>query len=402
MAHIREVPRKGSATGVAYEVRWMDGGRERQKTFSVKREAQRHAASVENARANGAPTADLAGRSERFADVVKASVDASRARLKTGTVLQYEHLYATRVLPVFGKKRIAAITSQEVQRWVNDLVAAGKAPNTVHNHFVALNKVFRYANKHRLISHNPCEAAELPTNVHAKDFAPVFLSKGQVDALAAAMDAMEPYGLLVRFCALTGLRAAEVQGLRIRDVVLSATGAHVEVRQTIRRISHKWTVGTPKSVRSRRDVPLLDKVLVADLKLHLLQHPRSGDPEALFWPARSNGSRRLDYTGNIDCGSVLRYYMRPLLADIGLPPKMRWHDLRHTYASLMLAAGIPPYKLSRWMGHASLVTTDTVYSHLYPSDYSAEIAAFEAFSTQQGQNLTSATPALPASSWLEG
>ena len=59
---------------------------------------------------------------------------------------------------------------------------------------------------------------------------------------------------------------------------------------------------------------------------------------------------------------------------------MRSHDLRHAYASLMLAAGIPPYKLSRRMGHASLVTTDTVYSHLYPSDYSAEIAQFEAYS----------------------
>ncbi|GAA2062667.1 hypothetical protein [Leifsonia soli] len=47
----------------------------------------------------------------------------------------------------------------------------------------------------------------------------------------------------------------------------------------------------------------------------------------------------------------------------------------------MLAAGIAPYKLSRWMRHASLVTTDTVYSHLYPSDYSAEIAQFEAFAS---------------------
>jgi integrase len=379
MAHIREVPRKSSPTGIAYEVRWVDGGRERQKTFSVKREAQRHAASVENAKESGAPTADLAGRSEKFEDVVRASVVASRPRLKPGTVLQYEHLYKTRVLPVFGKKRIAAITSQEVQRWVNDLVAAGKAPNTVHNHFVALNKVFRYATKHRFISHNPCEAVELPKNVHTKDFAPVFLSKGQVDALAVAMDATEPYGLLVRFCALTGLRAAEVQGLRIRDVVLSATGAHVGVRQTIRRINYKWAVGTPKSARSRRDVPLLDRGLIADLKLYVLQHPHSGDPDALFWPARSNGSRRLDFSRNIDCGSVLQYYMRPLLQELGLPPKMRWHDLRHTYASLMLAAGIPPYKLSRWMGHASLVTTDTVYSHLYPNDYSAEIAQFEAF-----------------------
>jgi integrase len=74
--------------------------------------------------------------------------------------------------------------------------------------------------------------------------------------------------------------------------------------------------------------------------------------------------------------------MRRLLPELGLPPKVRWHDLRHTYASPMLAAGIPPYKLSRWMGHASLVTTDTVYSHLYPSDYSAEIAQFEAFASE--------------------
>lgn len=71
--------------------------------------------------------------------------------------------------------------------------------------------------------------------------------------------------------------------------------------------------------------------------------------------------------------------MRPQLTGLGLPPKMRWHDLRHTYTSLMLAAGIPPYKLSRWCGHASLVTTDTVYSHLYSSDYSAEIAQFDDF-----------------------
>ena len=140
--------------------------------------------------------------------------------------------------------------------------------------------------------------------------------------------------------------------------------------------------GWNAEVRSEpRDVPLLDRSLIAELKLFLLTHPNSGDPYALFWPARSNGSRRLDFSRNVDCGSVLHYYMRPLLQGLGLPPKMRWHDLRHTYASLMLAAGIPPHKLSRWMGHASLVTTDTVYSHLYPSDYSPEIAQFEAFSS---------------------
>lgn len=374
MAHVREVARK---TGTAYEVRWVESGRERQKTFTVKRDAERHALTVENAKGAGAPTAELAGRSEKFAAVVAASLDASRPRLKPGTVVQYEALYATRILPTFGAKRISGITSQDVQKWVSGLVAAGKAPNTVHNHYVALNKVFRFAVRHRLISHNPCDAVELPRNVHTENFAPVFLNVTQMEALAAALDDTPPYGLLIRFCALTGLRAAEVQGLRIRDVVLTPTTNRVEVRQTIKRIGGAWTVGTPKSKRSVRDVPLLDRQLIADLKVYRLAHPASGDPDALFWPARANGSRRLDFSRNIDCGSVLQYYMRPKLAGLGLPPKMRWHDLRHTYASLMLSWDFSPYTLSHWMGHASSNTTDTIYGHLYPSDYSAEVAHYE-------------------------
>jgi hypothetical protein len=94
---------------------------------------------------------------------------------------------------------------------------------------------------------------------------------------------------------------------RIRDVVLPVTGAHVEARRTIRLINYRWAVGTLKSARSRRDVPLLDRALIEDLKPYVLQHPHSGDPDALLWPARSNGSRRLDFTRNIDCGSVLHY-----------------------------------------------------------------------------------------------
>lgn len=58
---------------------------------------------------------------------------------------------------------------------------------------------------------------------------------------------------------------------------------------------------------------------------------------------------------------------------------MRFHDLRHTYASLMLAAGFPPYEVSRWLGHASLATTDSIYAHLYPSDYASLVDRFEAF-----------------------
>ncbi|ROQ38309.1 phage integrase family protein [Frondihabitans sp. PhB188] len=58
---------------------------------------------------------------------------------------------------------------------------------------------------------------------------------------------------------------------------------------------------------------------------------------------------------------------------------MRFHDLRHTYASMMFAAGFEPYEVSRWMGHTNVSTTDGIHAHLYPSDYNEQIARFEAF-----------------------
>ncbi|MDQ0575229.1 tyrosine-type recombinase/integrase [Agromyces albus] len=58
---------------------------------------------------------------------------------------------------------------------------------------------------------------------------------------------------------------------------------------------------------------------------------------------------------------------------------MRFHDLRHTFASLMLAAGFQPWQVSRWTGHANASTTDAIYAHLYPSDYATQIERFEAF-----------------------
>lgn len=116
----------------------------------------------------------------------------------------------------------------------------------------------------------------------------------------------------------------------------------------------------PKSARSTRNVPLLSRSLIADLRTYLMEHPRSGDPDALLWLARSNGSRRLDYTRPIDCGGVRGYYLVPEAKRLGVAEHMRFHDLRHTYASLMLAAGFKPYEVSRWMGHASVSTTDGI------------------------------------------
>ncbi|AMM20407.1 hypothetical protein AX769_09910 [Frondihabitans sp. PAMC 28766] len=125
-------------------------------------------------------------------------------------------------------------------------------------------------------------------------------------------------------------------------------------------------------------MPLLNRATTLELRKLLLTHPNSGDPDALFWPAIAHGSHALDWTRPVDVGAVRRYFVSPAVTALGMS-EMRFHDLRHTYASMMLAAGFKPYEVSRWMGHASVSTTDGIYAHLDPSDYNEQIARFEAY-----------------------
>ncbi|WP_448710852.1 hypothetical protein [Microbacterium profundi] len=111
----------------------------------------------------------------------------------------------------------------------------------------------------------------------------------------------------------------------------------------------------------------------------MLAHPNSGGPDALFWPGRHAHLRALDYSQPMNVGAVLRYYLRPAAKRAKLPLRIRFDDLRDTYASLTFAAGLKPHGVSRWMGHASVSPTGGIYARLYPSDYSDDIARFEAF-----------------------
>lgn len=388
MAHVREVARKVSPKyprGIAYEASWREGDKKLQRTFAVKRDAERFALKVENAKSVGEPTRSLAKNSITVAQVVAASMEAARPKLKPRTFHSYELLYTNRILPTFGGRRAASVTRADVQTWINGLTGDGLAPATVHHHYVALRKVMKHALWDRQIAFNPCDGIDLPKAHDVEESHLAALSYSQVEALAAELRHFHPYDVLVRLMAYSGLRAGEVAGLRVKDIDLTA--GHISVRQTAQWIKRKdqavgeWVFGTPKSRRSSRDVPLLDRALIADLKRLKMQHPRSGDPDALFWPGRAPGSHRVDYDRIWDLASFRRNYFKPALVRAQLPG-IRVHDLRHTAASLWLAAGFPPYQVSRWLGHASVVTTDTIYSHLYPTDYAQHVARFERFASE--------------------
>lgn len=388
MAHVREVPRSG---GIAYEARWKDAnGRFRQRTFPTKREAERFALRIENELADGLSTDALVKNAKRFREVARASLDAS-TRLKPKTRRGYEDAYKLHIYPTFGDRRINTITSLDVESWMADLelkIGKRKQPlsaSTRRGIVIALSKVFRYAMKHRLISTNPCAVIDKPQVVREE---PVFLTPGQVGAIAEWLDDVAPYGLVVRFAAYTGLRPGELEALRIRDI--NFLRRHVEVRRQVQRTPGVgWEYLTPKSAKSVRDVPLAPSLLVA-LGEHIARHPHRADPDALLWPGRRKGgapgSRApLSYDVPFRHESVHRSYVLPAMEAVGIEPVV-WYAFRHFYASACAAAGYNIHDVAKWMGHANINVTYSTYMHLFAGTH--DMAGLDALSA-------AATPVQP-------
>jgi integrase len=387
MAHVIDNETQGAPT---YTVRWRDKGKYRRKTFTVKRQAERFALRIEDTLHQGQSTDPYSLRGKTVADVIADSMAAARPNLKPRTYLSYDRCYKLHIIPTLGSKRISTLTSADVEQWVAELtqtLCAAKGRNatpaqtlsaaTVRNTFIALNKVCRYAVRHRYMAANPCTGTVLPKASLAKTFHPRFLTAAEVELIAAQLKAHAPYDLIVRFAAYTGLRAGELAALRIRDINLLKK--EVRVERNVQRIAGEWAVDTPKSPRSTRTVPILSEPLINDLTTYLATHPNRSDPEAALWPGRAPGNGHpTTYARRFDHLSFYRWYFKPAVKRAGLPA-LRFHDLRHTYASLMFAAGMDVYKVSRWMGHANISTTDSIYAHLYPQDHSADSERFAAY-----------------------
>jgi len=195
----------------------------------------------------------------------------------------------------------------------------------------------------------------------------LFLTASQARLLAAAIDdrwptkrrrhheAPPPYGLLVEFAAFTGLRSGEIAALRIGDVDLRA--GTIRVSRSAANVGGEWVEGEPKTKAGRRTV-VINRALADRLIAHLGDRilERNG-----YVFAAPDGTR-LNY------GSFYSLHFKPAAAAV-LPEHLcalRFHDLRHTYASLLVAEGAHPKEMAELMGHSSVQITLDRYSHMMP------------------------------------
>ena len=342
---------------------WRDpAGRQRSKTFRTKREANAFLAEVESALNRGTYIAPDAGR-VRFADYAARWLAARND--EKATAARDASIMRNHVLPRWGALPLAKIEHSAVQAWVTNL-GERLSPATVAECHRLTSGVMRSAVRDRLIGFNPCEGFRLPPR-RRKDTDDQIISREEL--LTKLLPAVPTrYRALVALAAGTGLRWGECAGLRWDAIDLPA--GVVRVVRVAEEVSGYVTMKPyPKSKAGRRTVPLPQFVMQL-LTEHVGRFGKDDDG-LVFTTGTGEPIRR---------GTFRSRVWKPSLHRAGLPVALRFHDIRHSYATWLVSDGVPINDVAKVMGHEQTSTTLNRYTHSTAERDRRVLASFAAFS----------------------
>ena len=281
-------------------------------------------------------------------------------RFKSGSLCIYERAMRLRVLSAMGSTRLADVRRPDVQAFANGLLADGLDPSTISGTLLPLRAIFNHAIDLGELAVSPCDGLKLPA-AHGKRER--VADPREAEALIAALPSEDRATWATAMYA--GLRRGELQALRAEDVDLAA--GVIRVERGWDRVEGEVEL---KSNAGRRRVPI-----AAVLRDHLAERLiRSGrrDAELVFGttaerPFNPSRLRR----------SADRAWRRAGLGRITL------HECRHTFASLMIAAGVNAKALSTYMGHANIAITLDRYGHLMPGNEEEAAGLLDTYLTAQ-------------------
>ena len=278
----------------------------------------------------------------KVADYLDRWLDSIRDTLRERTWRRHEEIARLHLKPILGSIRLEKLNALQVQALYRSKLDSGLSPRTVQIIHTTLHKALKQAVRWSLIPRNVCEVV-VPPRVPKSEIKP--LDSRQAKKLLATARDQQPYFYPLYVLAVTtGMRSGEILGLQWRDVDLDA--GTLQVRRTV----FNGTVSTPKTARSNRGIRL-PKIAVEALR----RHPRSS--EWIF--SSKNGT-------SLSVHNLHNRSWKPLLKDAGLP-NIRFHDLRHTCATLLLSKGVHPKVVQELLGHSSIEITLDTYSHVLPS-----------------------------------
>ena len=261
---------------------------------------------------------------------------------KPSALRGYEHSLRARLLPALGGAKLNDIRRSDVQRLVNRMMADGLGPSTVRNSLMPLRAIYRQALALDEVAVNPTSGVQLPAVRGKRER---IASPAEAEQLIAALPQRDR--AIWATAMYAGLRSGELQAL---------TDELVDLDINLIRVHWSWDPKegrvAPKSRAGRRTVPV-----PAALRKHLLEHRLARGRRGGLFFGRPDGR---PFSNQSLSQRATRTWRAGGLDPIGL------HECRHTFASLMIAAGVNAKALSTFLGHASVTITLDRYGHLFP------------------------------------
>jgi integrase len=280
--------------------------------------------------------------------------DSVKDRVKLSTYEGYARMVRNHISPMLGGVKLKNLTPPHLRRLYKEKLDSGLGTRSVQYIHTTLHKALKQAVDDGLILRNVADSVK-PPQLKRTEMKP--LSPKQAKALleAAGGDRFEAMYVL----AITaGLRQGELLGLKWEDVDLE------DGKLRVRRTLYKGNFTTPKTAKSRRTVKLTVRAVEA-LQRHREAQLEESVPLEGLW--QDHGLIFTTQIGtptnrhNFNCRNF-----KPLLKMAGLPHTVRFHDLRHTCATLLLSKNVNPKVVSEMLGHANVSVTLDTYSHVLP------------------------------------
>jgi integrase len=282
-------------------------------------------------------------------EVVKTQVRASSYR-------RCEDYVRLHLVPKLGKVVLSKLTAQQVQGLYSQKLKEGLSARTVHHLHVTLHHALKDAFRLGLVQRNVAEMVKPPRPEHREMRTLTAIAANHLLDVAQG----DRFEALYVLALTTGMRRGELLALRWQDIDLEQRSLQVKV--SLQESGSTFIVAEPKTAYSRRRI-LLSQAAVDALRAHRI---RQNEERLLLGPVwQDNDLVFPNQIGKLMDPSGFVQMFKQLLVKAGLPP-IRFHDLRHTAATLLLERGVMPKTVSEMLGHSSVKITLDLYGHVTP------------------------------------
>lgn len=297
-------------------------------------------------------------------------LEVHKTQIRQSSYLEYQRILKRHILPKLGHLSLQQLTARDIDTFYAQKLEEGLSPTRIAAFHSTIHMALQQAVRWRLLARNVSEDVSPPRETQSRERQVLTPEQAQQLLLAAKGHRLEA---MVTVALATGMRRGELLALCWNDIDFSQRCLFI--RHSVRLLPGGYRLSDPKTPRSKRTIPLpqfalesLQQHRLRQLEAKLKAGPAWEDHDLVF----------CNIYGRFLSTRSLFYLFASLLKKAGLP-HMRFHDLRHSAATILLAMGVPIKVIQELLGHSDIGTTLNIYGHVLTSMQQEAVEKLENF-----------------------